>query len=174
MEKTMMSHRTVSLRKLTLLALFTAAGAVISPLLRVHGFAPTQHFINVVCAVFLGPYYALVCAVSIGIIRMSLLGITPLALTGAVFGAFLSGLLYRRFNSIFSAVLGEVIGTGIIGSMVSYPVMKFIMGSDKVSLFYFTPSFILATLIGGGVAFLFLSALSKNKTLDKMKAELNG
>lgn len=164
----------MNLRKLTLMALFIAIGVVISPILRVQGFCPTQHFINVVCAVFLGPVYAFLCAVCIGIIRMTVMGIPPLALTGAIFGAFLSGVLYRRFNgSITAAVIGEVIGTGIIGSIVSFPVMKFIMGNDKVSLFFYTPSFITATLIGGSLAFVVLQALKKNKSLDKLKGMLN-
>ena len=41
------------------------------------------HFINVTCAVMLGPWYAFVCALAIGIIRMVCMGIPPLALTGA-------------------------------------------------------------------------------------------
>ena len=97
-----------SLRKFILLAMLVAIGVVISPILRVHGFAPTQHFINVVCSVLLGPFYSLACATMIGLIRMSLMGISPLALTGAVFGAFLSGILYNRYKTFLSACIGEV------------------------------------------------------------------
>ena len=167
-------NQRMNLKKLTLMALFIAIGVVISPILRVQGFCPTQHFINVVCAVFLGPIYAFVCAICIGIIRMTIMGIPPLALTGAIFGAFLSGYLYQKFdNKIIYAVLGEIIGTGIIGSIISYPVMKFIMGNGKVTLFFYTPSFIIATIIGGSLAFVFLTALKKNKTLEKLKGKLN-
>ena len=45
------------------------------------------HFINVTCAVLLGPWYAFLCALAIGLIRMAFMGIPPLALTGAVFAA---------------------------------------------------------------------------------------
>ena len=128
------------LKRFVLLAMLVAIGVVISPILRVHGFAPMQHFINVICSVLLGPYYSLACAFMIGIIRMSLMGISPLALTGAIFGAFLSGLLYKKYNTFISACIGEVIGTGIIGSIISFPVMKFIAGDSKVALFTFTPS----------------------------------
>ena len=73
----------------------------------------------------------------IGVIRMMFMGIPPLALTGAVFGAFLSGVLYRLSKGkIICAVIGEIIGTGIIGSIVSYPVMAFIMGRDGLTAFY--------------------------------------
>lgn len=161
------------LKRFVLLAMLVAIGVVISPILRVQGFAPMQHFINVICSVLLGPYYSLACAFMIGIIRMSLMGISPLALTGAIFGAFLSGLLYKKYNTFISACIGEVIGTGIIGSIISFPVMKFIAGDSKVALFTFTPSFIIATIIGSGIAYILLKALEKNGSLAQMKESLN-
>ena len=82
--------------KMVMRAMLVAIGVVISPILRVEGMCPMAHLINIVCSVFLGPWYSLLCATLIGIIRMTLMGIPPLALTGAVFGAFLSGVFYRR------------------------------------------------------------------------------
>lgn len=79
--------RNPSLLRLVVLAMLVAVGVVISPILRVEGMCPTAHLINIVCAVLLGPVYSFVCACTIGVIRMSLMGIPPLALTGAVFGA---------------------------------------------------------------------------------------
>ena len=114
--------------KMTFLAMMIAIGVVISPILRVEGMCPMAHLINIVCSVMMGPWYSLVCATLIGIIRMMFMGIPPLALTGAVFGAFLSGMLYRVSGGrMIFAVVGEVIGTGIIGAIVSYPVMAFLM-----------------------------------------------
>ena len=159
--------------KLVLLSMMVAIGVVISPLLRIEGMCPTAHLINIVCAVFMGPWYALLNATLIGIIRMLFLGIPPLALTGAVFGATLSGLLYRasKGNLLF-AVIGEVIGTGIIGSIVSYPIMKFLVGKGSLSLFFYTPMFVTATLMGGSVAYLFLITLKKNGMLQKIQNSL--
>ncbi|MGO3019099.1 MAG: energy coupling factor transporter S component ThiW [Anaerococcus sp.] len=165
----------ITLKKMVLMAFFVAIGVVISPILRVHGFAPTQHLVNIVCSVFLGPWYSLVCALSIGILRMMFFAITPLAITGGIFGAFLSGLFYRKFHeNIIAACFGEIIGTGIIGSMISFPVMKFVAGDAKVALFTYTPSFLAATIIGSIAAFSFLKVLDKNKTLEKMKERLDG
>ena len=81
--------------KLTVLAMLIALGVVISPILRVEGMCPMAHLINIVCSVLLGPWYSLLCATLIGIIRMVTMGIPPIALTGAIFGAFLSGVFYR-------------------------------------------------------------------------------
>ena len=123
-----------NLFKLIMLSMLVAIGVVISPILRVEGMCPMAHFINIVCAVLLGPWYALICAFTIGIIRMVLMGIPPLALTGAIFGAFLSGIFYRLSKGkILMAVFGEIIGTGIIGAIVSYPVMTFIWGREGLS-----------------------------------------
>lgn len=169
-----MNRNSVGLRKMIVLSIFVSIGVVISPILRVVGFCPTQHFVNIVCSVFLGPWYSLLCATLIGLIRMSLMGIPPLALTGAVFGAFLSGVLYKKTNKIIMACIGEIIGTGIIGSMVSFPVMKFLFGKSNLTLFFYTPSFVLATLMGASVAFLFLKTMQKNKMLSKLKENING
>ena len=88
-------NKSQKLTKLIFLAMMVAIGVVISPILRVEGMCPMAHFINVTCAVMLGPWYAFICALAIGIIRMAFMGIPPLALTGAIFGAFFSGMLYR-------------------------------------------------------------------------------
>ena len=88
--------------KMVMLAMLVAIGVVISPILRVEGMCPMAHLINIVCSVFLGPWYSLLCATLIGIIRMTLMGIPPLALTGAVFGAFLSGVFYRLSGGSFA------------------------------------------------------------------------
>ena len=72
-----------SLLKMITLSMLIALGVVISPILRVEGMCPMAHFINIVCSVFLGPWYSLLCATLIGVIRMMLMGIPPIALTGA-------------------------------------------------------------------------------------------
>lgn len=155
---------------LIFMAMMIAIGVVISPILRVEGMCPMAHLINVTCAVFVGPFPSLVCATLIGIIRMIFMGIPPLALTGAIFGALFSGLFYRLSKGkILFAVLGEVFGTGIIGAIVSYPVMTYIWGRDGLTWFFYVPSFIAGTLIGGSIAFILLKQLNKMGQLNKIQ-----
>lgn len=164
-----------SVLRMVMLAILVAVGVVISPILRVEGMCPMAHFINVVCAVLLGPLDAFLCALLIGIIRMLFMGIPPLALTGAIFGATLSGVFYKLSKGkIWAAVVGEVIGTGIIGAIVSYPVMTYIWGRTGLTWLFYVPSFIGGTLIGGLVAFVFLGALKKTGMLSKMQRKLIG
>jgi energy coupling factor transporter S component ThiW len=153
--------------------MFVALGVVISPILRIEGMCPMAHLINITCAVFMGPAYAFLCAVLIGIIRMMIMGIPPLALTGAVFGATLSGIFYKLSKGkIIAAVLGEIIGTGIIGAIVSYPVMTYIWGREGLTWFFYVPSFICGTLIGGSIAFLLLVKLEAAGALSKIQNSL--
>ncbi|MBR4640226.1 MAG: energy coupling factor transporter S component ThiW [Butyrivibrio sp.] len=169
-----MKNQKVLLR-MVMLAMFVALGVVISPILRVEGMCPMAHLINITCAVFMGPVYSFTCAVLIGVIRMATMGIPPLALTGAVFGAALSGILYKLSKGkIIAAVIGEIIGTGIIGAIVSYPVMTYLWGKTGLTLFFYVPSFIMGTLIGGSIAYLLLKRLAVTGMLRKIQDSLNG
>ncbi len=160
--------------KMVVLSMLVALGVVISPILRVEGMCPMAHFINIVCSVFLGPWYSLLCATLIGVIRMATMGIPPIALTGAIFGAFLSGVFYRvSKGKLIFAVLGEVIGTGVVGAVVSYPVMNFLWGKEGLSWLFYLPSFICGTLIGGSIAYVFLRKLADNGMLPKLQNMLS-
>ena len=171
--KYFMKKEKMNVFRMVMLAMMVAVGVVISPILRIEGMCPTAHLINIVCSVLMGPWYSLLCSIMIGVIRMMFMGIPPLALTGAVFGAFLSGVLYRLSKGkIICAVVGEIFGTGIIGSMVSYPVMAFLMGRDGLNAFFYTPMFLGATVMGGTAAYLFLKALSGSGLLAKFQLSL--
>lgn len=167
----MYSH--TKLLRLVFMSMMIALGVVISPILRVEGMCPMAHLINITCAVLLGPLEAFVCALLIGIIRMAVMGIPPLAITGAIFGAALSGILYRAFKGrLFFACLGEVIGTGIIGALVSYPVMALLWGRSDLTWMFYVPSFIAGTLIGGTIAFILLSVMKRNGALQNIQQKL--
>lgn len=162
-----------NLLKLSTIAMLIALGVVISPILRFEGMCPMAHLINITCSVLLGPWYSLLCASVIGVIRMLTMAIPPIALTGAVFGAFLSGVLYKATKgSIAAAFLGEVVGTGIIGALISYPVMSIFSPREGLYLFFYLPTFIPGTLIGGSIAYVFLRKLSANGALQSIQKKL--
>lgn len=161
------------LLRLVFMGMMIALGVVISPILRVEGMCPMAHLINITCAVLLGPVDAFVCAMLIGIIRMVIMGIPPLALTGAIFGAALSGSLYKLSKGrLIFACLGEVVGTGIIGAIVSYPVMALLWGRSGLTWMFYVPSFIAGTLIGGSIAFILLSIMKRNGSLCNIQQKL--
>lgn len=167
----MNSH--TKLLRMVFMGMMIALGVVISPILRVEGMCPMAHLINIACAVMLGPLEAFICAFIIGIIRMTLMGIPPLALTGAIFGAALSGILYRISGGrLIFACLGEVIGTGIIGAIVSYPVMALLWGRSGLTWMFYVPSFIAGTLIGGSIAFILLTVMQRNGALNNIQQKL--
>lgn len=167
----MNSH--TKLLRLVFMGMMIALGVVISPILRVEGMCPMAHLINITCGVLLGPLESFICALMIGIIRMIIMGIPPLALTGAIFGAALSGLLYRASKGgLIFACLGEVIGTGIIGAIISYPVMALLWGRSGLTWMFYVPSFIAGTLIGGSIAFVLLSVMKRNGSLQNIQQKL--
>jgi len=50
--------------------------------------------------------------------------------------------------------------------------MKFLVGKGSLSLFFYTPMFLSATIMGGTVAYLFLVVLKKNGMLLKIQQAL--
>lgn len=87
-----------NLKKLTVTAIL-AAVAVVGSLFSFPVFgskcAPVQHMVNILCAVTVGPWWALAQAFIASLIR-NLLGLgSPLAFPGSMCGALLGGLLYK-------------------------------------------------------------------------------
>ena len=111
-----------NLKKLTVTAIL-AAVAVVGSLFSFPVFgskcAPVQHLVNILCAVTVGPWWALAQAFIAALIR-NLLGLgSPLAFPGSMCGALLGGLLYKYGKKLPFAYIGEVVGTGIIGAGLS-------------------------------------------------------
>lgn len=154
--------------KMVLTAFLATLGYVLNTFVSFPKMAPFQHFINVISAVLLGPWGALVCAFMTGSMRMILNGSTILAIVGAIFGAFLSGLLYRRFKKLIWAVIGEMFGTGIISAIVSVPVMQFIGKLPSVPFYFYIPFFLPASAIGAVMGFVVMTALIKTKCLNRL------
>lgn len=169
----MVKNNEINLKKQVVTAFLACLGYVLNTFVYFPNMAPFQHFINVVAAVLLGPYWSFVCALLIGILRMILNGRTILAVIGAVVGAFLSGLLYKKFRKLYWAVIGEVVGTGIISAIISYPFMRMFYGLPKSSIFTYVPFFVPSSLMGAMLGLLLLKTLDKIHSLERLKSMLD-
>lgn len=148
-------------RKLTVTALFialgTAAGVFSIPLAGARLF-PVQHAINVLTAVSLGPFYAVVTAFGVAVLR-NLLGTgTILAFPGGMVGAFLAGILFSLSKKEMAAALGEVIGTGLLGGLAAFPLARFVLGQEVLAFAYVIP-FSLSSLAGAVLGYLLIRVL---------------
>ena len=121
-----------------LIAISTILGTFSIPLLGAK-VAPIQHLVNVIAAVILGPVYGVGCAFVSSLLRNILGTGSLLAFPGSMVGVFLSGLLYKKFKKIEVAVIGEVIGTGIIGALLAYPLAAFVLGREVAMFVYIVP-----------------------------------
>ena len=149
----------MNLQKMTFTALFIAIGVLSAHLVYIPvGIAkcfPVQHAINVLLAVLLGARYSVSAAFGISLLRNVLGTGSLLAFPGSMFGAALAAVLYRRTNHILGAIAGEVIGTGLIGSLVAFPVAKFVIGS-AVGGFFFVIPFLVSSAGGSLLAYALL------------------
>lgn len=165
-----------NIKKLTLTAIF-AAVAVVGSLFSFPVFgskcAPVQHLVNVLCAVLVGPWWGLASAFIASLIRNFLGMGTLLAFPGSMCGVLLAGLLYQQFKKLSYAYIGEVIGTGIIGGMLSYPIAYLVMGNKAAALFTFVIPFLISTCGGTIIAICITVPLKKSGMLAKMKEGLN-
>ncbi len=121
---------------------------------------PMQHLANVLAGVFLGPVYGVSMAFCTSLIR-NLMGTgSLLAFPGSMAGAFLGAYLYQKTKKLLTAYLGEVVGTGLIGGLLCYPVAVFLMGKE-VAVFFFVVPFLMSTLSGTLLAAILLAMLRR-------------
>ena len=99
-------------------------------------------------------------------------GRTIQAVTGAIYGPILGGLIYKKTKNIYLVWIGEVIGTGFFGAMSSYPLMKMFYGLDAQSPFYYIPFYTPSAVVGAAMGVAILVILKKTAVLGRMKNEL--
>jgi len=127
---------------------------------------PTQHFVNVVAAMLLGPWWAVTIAAIIGILRNALGVGTLLALPGGMIGAFLAGYVYRYTRNLYLGALGEIIGTGILAALVSgWLVAPVFMGST-MAVGVLIASFLASTIVGSILGVAALKLLERTGYLE--------
>ena len=122
---------------------------------------PTQHFVNVVGAVLLGPWWAVIIAAIIGVIR-NVMGVgTLLAFPGGMIGALLAGLVYQWTRKLLLGAAGEIVGTGFIAPVVSAFFVAPVLMGRAIPLFALVPSFLASTLAGAIIGVLAIKLLQR-------------
>lgn len=134
---------------------------------------PIQHLVNVVCAVFLGPAYGVMAAFCTSLTR-NLMGTgSLLAFPGSMVGAFLCGMIYKKTQNLPLTYMGEIVGTGLLGGMLCFPVATLIMGKEAAIFTYVIP-FFMSTACGTIMAAILVGALQKAHVTDYLREVLEG
>ena len=68
----------------------------------------------------------------------NLLGLgSLLAFPGSMCGALLCGLIYSRTRKLLPTLAAEVLGTGVLGGLLAYPIAIAFMGVDAASVAFY-------------------------------------
>ena len=133
--------------------------------------SPVQHMVNILCAVLLGPGYSLGAAFGAALIR-NLLGLGSLmAFPGSMFGALVCGFVYKKTKNIFCTLLGEVLGTAVLGGLCAYPIGIFLMGQSiaDIAFYAYVIPFFVSTAVGAVISGVLIYTLKKSNVLHKMQ-----
>lgn len=82
-------------------------------------------------------------------------------------GALLSGVLYYYSKKLYLAYIGEVIGTGIIGGLLAYPVAAFVLGNTQAAVFAFVVPFLISTCGGAVLAVIIVGGMKKSGIMER-------
>ena len=169
-----MSHSDNSVKKLAVAAILVAVavvGSMFSFPVLASRCSPVQHMVNILCAVFLGPWYGFAAAFLASLLR-NLLGLgTLLAFPGSMVGALLCGLMYHKTRSLLATCGAEVFGTGVLGGLAAWPVAVLLLGKAAAVYAYIWP-FLVSTAGGAVIAGAVLFALKRSGGLRTMQAAM--
>lgn len=176
--------RSNSTKKLAIAAIFVALAVVGSAFIQFpflgSNCSPTQHMVNVLCAVFLGPWYGVGVAFCASLIRNLLSLGSLMAFPGSMIGALCCGLAYKALRNkneiaaLLAALIAEMLGTGVLGGLCAYPVATLFMNVDAATLAvtaYIVP-FLISTVVGSIIAGVLVFALRAGGALKILQRSL--
>jgi len=162
----------LNIRKLTITALLIAINVILSSIIVIPlgpiKAAPMQHLVNVLCAVFVGPWYGLAQALISSILRVTFGTGSVFAFPGSMIGVFLASLFYMYRKHIFMAAVGEVLGTGIIGSLICIP-LAWVLNLQNFFVKPLMTAFIVSSIIGAAISYVILIILKRRGLLDRFQ-----
>lgn len=132
---------------------------------------PVQHMVNVLAAVLLGPWWGVGIAFCASLIRNMMGTGTLLAFPGSMVGALCCGLVYGATKKLLPTCIAEVLGTGVLGGLLAYPVAVLIMGKTAALFAYVLP-FLVSTAGGTIIAAVLIGIMMKSHALDYLRSVL--
>ena len=171
MKPTGTNSRTVA-RAIILVSIGVALSPFTSIPIGIAKINPTQHFVNVVAAVLLGPWWATGVAGIIALLRNALGTGTLLAFPGGMIGAFLAGIFFQLTRNIYFGALGEVLGTGVLGAMASALIVAPALMGKSMALGALIIAFSGSAVVGAVLGILGLKLLEKAGYAAIKKREL--
>lgn len=129
---------------------------------------PIQHAVNVIAAIMLGPIPAVIIAFVTGLVRVLTGTGSLLAFPGGMIGALLAGILYKHSGKAWLAAVGEIIGTGVLASLIAVPYAKILMGTSVTALF-FVPPFVVSSVSGALLGVVLAVRLERSGVVVKVR-----
>lgn len=134
---------------------------------------PIQHMVNILSAILLGPGWGVAIAFVASLIR-NLMGTGSLmAFPGSMVGALCCGLMFKATKKYIPTYLAEVLGTGLFGGLLAFPVAVLLMGNKQAALFTYVLPFFISTAGGTLLAAILVSILDRTKALQYMHQVLS-
>ena len=129
---------------------------------------PIQHMANVLAAVLLGPWWGVAIAFCASLVR-NLIGTgTLLAFPGSMVGAFVCTLIYSKTKALIPTYIGEVVGTGVLGGLLAFPIETLVMGREAALFAYVVP-FLVSTAGGTIIAAFLIAVLEKTHAMSYLR-----
>ncbi len=170
----MKTERKPSIKQLSFSIILTALGVVLASFLWFPFFTtkcfPGQHLINALSGVLLGPVWALIISLLIGLIRMGLGVGTIYSIPGGVPGGLVVSFFYYLLKKTGTkhleiAAFTEPIGTVLIGGTLTVYLFAPLIGDMRIigALLPIWLAFAVSSIPGSILGFIVLEALKREK-----------
>lgn len=86
-------------------------------------------------------------------------------------GAWLAGVAYQKTQNLFLASLSEIVGTGLLGGLVAWPLAILFLGetAGSITFYNYILPFLLSTIVGTVIATSAISILKRNNVLNLLE-----
>ncbi|MBN1682319.1 energy coupling factor transporter S component ThiW [Candidatus Bathyarchaeota archaeon] len=153
----------ITVKKMAFVAILSALAVILSPINFPVGATkcfPAQHMVNAIAGIFLGPWYAVLIAIIVGTIRISLGLGTIFAYPGGIFGGLIVGLFYQYIRKSDLMSITEPIGTVGLGATVSALIVAPMIGSS-MTLYTMWVAFATSSVPGSLLGFIIIKTLRR-------------